>query len=76
MRHDCRDRQTLAKEFTSDENLTEVLMLMTKAYLKAVPNRTPITFDILVSEHPDNIFTKAILLYADHLLPKRRKKKR
>ena len=66
-----------SKEFTSDENLPEVLMLMTKAYLKSGSKSDANYFlDILVSEHPDNIFTKkAILLYADHLFAKKEKEK-
>jgi hypothetical protein len=66
-----------SKEFASDENLPEVLMLMTKAYLKMGSKADAnYTLDILVSEHPDNLFTKkTILLYADNLFVKKEKDK-
>ena len=65
------------KEFASDENLPEVLMMMTKAYIKlGSKSDTNYFIDILVSEHPDSIFTKrAILLYADNLFIKKEKDK-
>ena len=65
------------KEFASDENIPEVLMLMTKAYLKiSAKSDANYLIDILVSEHPDNLFTKrAILLYADNLFLKKEKDK-
>ena len=66
-----------SKEFTSDENIPEVLMYMTKAYLKTGSKADAnYVIDILVSEHTDNLFTKrAILLYADHLFLKKEKDK-
>jgi len=66
-----------AKEFASDENIPEVLMLMTKAYLKtSSKSDANYLIDILISEHPDNLFTKrAILLYADNLFLKKEKDK-
>lgn len=65
------------KEFASDENIPEVLMLMTKAYIKIGSKAdTNYFIDILVSEHPDSLFTKrAILLYADNLFLKKEKDK-
>lgn len=65
------------KEFASDENIPEVLMLMTKAYIKIGSKSDANYFiDILVSEHPDSLFTKrAILLYADNLFLKKEKDK-
>lgn len=65
------------KEFASDENIPEVLMLMTKAYIKNnSKSDANYLIDILVSEHPDNLFTKrAILLYADNLFLKKEKDK-
>ncbi|WP_263832298.1 DUF7494 domain-containing protein [Sulfurospirillum oryzae] len=66
-----------SKEFASDENIPEVLMLMTKAYLKAnAKSDANYCIDILVGEHPDSSFTKrAILLYADNLFLKKEKDK-
>lgn len=66
-----------SKEFTSDENLPEVLMMLTKAYIKlGSKSDTNYFLDILVSEHPDNLFTKkTILLYADNLYKKKEKDK-
>ncbi|MBP1681788.1 MAG: PflA domain protein [Proteobacteria bacterium] len=65
------------KEFASDENIPEVLMLMTKSYIKIGSKSDANYFiDILVSEHPDSLFTKrAILLYADNLFLKKEKDK-
>jgi len=65
------------KEFASDENIPEVLMLMTKAYIKIGSKSDANYFiDILVSEHSDSPFTKrAILLYADNLFLKKEKDK-
>lgn len=65
------------KEFASDENIPEVFMLMTKAYLKLSAKSDANYFiDILVSEHPDSSFTKkAILLFADNLFAKKEKDK-
>ena len=65
------------KEFTSDENLPEVLMLMVKSYL-AMGAKSDMNYsmDILVSEHPESPFTKrAILLFADSLFAKKEKDK-
>lgn len=66
-----------SKEFTSDENLPEVLMLMVKSYLKMGAKTDANYFiDILVSEHAQSPFTKrAILLYADNLFAKKEKDK-
>ena len=66
-----------SKEFASDENIPEVLMLMTKAYLKTnSKSDANYALDILVAEHPDSPFTKrAILLYADNLFLKKEKDK-
>jgi len=65
------------KSFASDENIPEVLMLMTKSYLKMGSKSDANYFlDILVNEHPDNIYTKkAILLFADSLFIKKAKDK-
>ncbi|WP_333803039.1 tetratricopeptide repeat protein [Sulfurospirillum sp.] len=65
------------KEFASDENIPEVLMMMTKAYIKTGSKSDANYFiDILVNEHPDSLFTKrAILLYADNLFLKKEKDK-
>ena len=66
-----------AKEFASDENIPEVLMMMTKSYIKnSSKSDANYLIDILVSEHPDSLFTKrAILLYADNLFLKKEKDK-
>ncbi|QIR76179.1 hypothetical protein FA592_08010 [Sulfurospirillum diekertiae] len=66
-----------SKEFASDENIPEVLMLMTKAYLKTnSKSDANYALDILVGEHSDSPFTKrAILLYADNLFLKKEKDK-
>ncbi len=66
-----------SKEFTSDENLPEVLMIMVKSYL-AMGAKSDMNYfmDILVSEHPESPFTKrAILLFADSLFNKKEKDK-
>lgn len=78
---DENDIVTLAKrwtkEFSSDENIPEVFMLMAKAYLKIGSKSDANYFiDILVSEHPESLFTKkAILLFADNLFAKKEKDK-
>jgi len=66
-----------SKEFTSDENLPEVLMLMAKSYLKmGSKSDANYIIDILVDEHPQSPFTKrAILLFADNLFLKKEKDK-
>ncbi|ACZ11190.1 tetratricopeptide repeat protein [Sulfurospirillum deleyianum] len=66
-----------SKEFTSDENLPEVLMFMAKAYLKSGAKADAnYVLDILVDEHPQSSFTKrAILLFADNLFLKKEKDK-
>ncbi len=66
-----------SKEFASDANLPEVLMLMTKSYIKA-GSKSDLNYiiDIMISEHPESPFTKrAILLYADNLFAKKEKDK-
>lgn len=65
------------KEFASDENIPEVFMIMTKSYLKSGAKSDANYFiDILVSEHPESLFTKrAILLFADNLFAKKEKDK-
>ncbi|WP_458700710.1 tetratricopeptide repeat protein [Sulfurospirillum sp. 1307] len=65
------------KAFPSDNNIPEVLMLISKAYLnmgfKADANYF---LDILVSEHKDSSFTKkAILIFADSLYNSRQQDK-
>jgi tetratricopeptide (TPR) repeat protein len=78
---DLNDLITMAKrwskEFTSDENIPEVFMLMAKTYLKMGSVSDANYFiDILVSEHAESTFTKkAILLFADNLFTKREKDK-
>ena len=78
---DLNDLITMAKrwskEFTSDENIPEVFMLMAKTYLKMGSTSDANYFiDILVSEHAESPFTKkAILLFADNLFTKREKDK-
>jgi hypothetical protein len=66
-----------SKEFTSDENLPEVLYLMGKSYLKmGSKSDANYVIDILVDEHPQSLFTKrAILLFADNLFLKKEKDK-
>ena len=65
------------KEFTSDENIPEVFMIMAKWYLKTGAKSDANYFmDILVSEHAQSPFTKkAILLFADNLFAKKEKEK-
>lgn len=65
------------KEFTSDENLPEVLMLMVKSYIKLGAKADVNYFmDILISEHAQSPYTKrAILLFADTFLAKKEKDK-
>ena len=65
------------KSFPSDSHIPEVLMLITKAYLKMGLRADANYFmDILVSEHEDSLYTKkAILLFADSLYNTRQKDK-
>ncbi len=65
------------KEFTSDENIPEVFMIMAKWYLKTGAKSDANYFmDILVSEHAQSPFTKkAILIFADNLFAKKEKEK-
>jgi len=65
------------KEFTSDENIPEVFMVMAKWYLKSGAKADANYFmDILVSEHTQSPFTKkAILIFADNLFAKKEKEK-
>jgi hypothetical protein len=57
------------KSFPSDENMTEVLMYIAKNYLKmGFTSDANYFLDILITEYPEDDFTKqAILLYADTL---------
>lgn len=57
------------KNFSSDENMAEVLMMIAKNYLKmGFSSDANYFLDILITEYPENRFTKwAILLYADVL---------
>jgi len=65
------------KEFTSDENIPEVFMIMAKWYLKTGAKSDANYFmDILVSEHAQSPFAKkAILIFADNLFAKKEKEK-
>ncbi len=65
------------KAFPSDNNIPEVLMLITKAYFKmGFKSDANYFMDILVSEHEDSAFTKkAILVFADSLYNKKHKAK-
>ncbi|MBN2963959.1 hypothetical protein JWV37_04120 [Sulfurospirillum sp. T05] len=57
------------KNFSSDENMAEALMLVAKNYLKmGFSSDANYFLDILITEYPESRFTKwAILLYADTL---------
>ena len=65
------------KSFPSDSNIPEVLMIITKAYLKmGFKSDANYFMDILISEHEDSPFTKkAILVFADSLYNSRKKDK-
>ena len=65
------------KSFPSDNNIPEVLMLISKAYLKmGFKSDANYFMDILISEHKDSPFTrKAILVFADSLYNSRQKDK-
>ena len=65
------------KSFPSDSNIPEVLMLITKSYLKMGLRADANYFmDMLISEHKDSPFTKrAILVFADSLYSTRQKDK-
>lgn len=57
------------RRFTSDENYSEVLYLVTKSYLKQdMMSDANYTLDILMNEHPNSTWTKmAILEFADKI---------
>jgi len=65
------------KSFPSDSNIPEVLMIISKAYLKmGFKSDANYFMDILISEHEDSPFTrKAILVFADFLYNTRKKEK-
>ena len=65
------------REFSSNENISEVLMILVKNYLRAESSADVNYFlDILINEHKDSPYTKrAILYYADSLYKKNNKKK-
>ena len=65
------------REFSSNENLPEVLFILVKNYLRAESSSDVNYFlDILVTEHKDSPYTKrAILYYADSLYKKNNKNK-
>ena len=65
------------REFSSNENLPEVLFILVKNYLRARSSSDVNYFlDILVTEHKDSPYTKrAILYYADSLYKKNNKNK-
>ncbi|MDD3462216.1 MAG: hypothetical protein PHW07_01090 [Sulfurospirillaceae bacterium] len=65
------------KEFSGDENIPEVLLYISKSYLKlGLTSDANYFIDILVSEHPQSEYTKkAILIFADSLYVKNKKDK-
>jgi hypothetical protein len=65
------------REFSSNENIPQVLLILVKDYLRSGSNSDVNYFlDILVTEHQDSIFTKrAILYFADSLFAKNQKDK-
>jgi len=65
------------REFSSNENIPQVLMILVKNYLRSGSNSDVNYFlDILVTEHQNSIFTKrAILYFADSLFAKNQKDK-
>lgn len=65
------------REFSSSENIPQVLMILVESYLRAGSSSDVNYFlDILVSEHQDSIYTKkAILSFADALFAKNKKEK-
>ncbi len=65
------------KEFSSDENIPEVLYILAKNYLKSGSTSDANYFlDILVTEHENSKYTKkAILYFADSLFNKNEKEK-
>ena len=65
------------REFSSNENIAEVLFILVKDYLRAESGSDVNYFlDILVTEHKDSPYTKrAILYYADSLYKKNNKSK-
>ncbi len=75
-KYTSRDIITLArlwmKEFSSDENIPEVLFILAKNYFKSGSSSDANYFlDILVTEHEKSKFTKkAILYFADSLYSK------
>jgi len=65
------------REFPSNENIPQVLMILVKDYLRIGSSADVNYFlDILVTEYQDSIFTKrAILYFADSLFAKNKKDK-
>ncbi|MCF6172405.1 MAG: hypothetical protein L3J44_01235, partial [Campylobacteraceae bacterium] len=65
------------REFSSNENIPQVLLILVKDYLRA-GSKSDVNYflDILVTEHKDSPYTKkAILHYADALFAKNDKQK-
>jgi tetratricopeptide (TPR) repeat protein len=65
------------KSFPSDDNLPEVLLILSKAYLKlGYRNDANYYFDVLITEHPDNKYARlGILHFADTLYNSKQKNK-
>ncbi|NOX16466.1 MAG: hypothetical protein GXP61_10700 [Epsilonproteobacteria bacterium] len=65
------------REFSSNENIPQVLLILVKDYIRA-GSKSDVNYflDILVTEHKDSPYTKkAILYYADELFAKNDKQK-
>lgn len=61
--------KTYLREYSSDENVPEVLSLVARAYYKAgLTTDADYFFDRLFSEHPDSIYTKWGYVYKGEML--------
>ncbi|WP_331775158.1 tetratricopeptide repeat protein [Sulfurospirillum sp. 1612] len=73
----AKEAKAWIREFSSSENIPEVLYLLVKDYLRIGSGADVEYFlDILMNEHPENPYTKkAILAFADSLYQKGKKEK-
>ncbi len=69
--------KTWMREFSSNSNIPQILLILVKSYLRSGSNADVNYFlDILVTEHKNSPYTKkAILLFADSLFDKNKKQK-
>ncbi len=64
-----KESKTYLREYSSDENVPEVLSLVAKAYYKAgLTSDADYFFDRLFSEHPDSLYTQWGYVYKAEML--------